>query len=209
MSLKSATEPIAAPNSDIADTVHAAPTTAELPQPISTTAATGRAAEPAGGAPGFPRAPVTPHAARSTQSLAARLTAWYAASAFALILAATGVLYIALERGLDADNDRLLADRIEDVRSVLKNHQDPRTELADQADDTPSPRLHSPVYFRIIDGEGAVVLQSRSMAETLPPTLFPPALSLDGFGDGVQVRTAGGPPLPAPAGPPPPRGGAP
>jgi two-component system heavy metal sensor histidine kinase CusS len=131
-------------------------------------------------------------AARSTQSLAARLTAWYAASAFALILAATGVLYIALERGLDADNDRLLADRIEDVRSVLKNHQDPRTELADQADDTPSPRLHSPVYFRILDGAGQVVIESRGMPDILPARLFPaPTSPAARYGEGQQVRAAG------------------
>jgi two-component system heavy metal sensor histidine kinase CusS len=140
------------------------------------------------------RPPVTPQAARAAPSLAARLTAWYAASAFALILAATGVLYIALERGLDADNDRVLADRIEDVRSVLKNHQDPRTELADQADDTPSPRLHSPVYFRILDGDNAVVLESRSMSQTLPTSLFPVAdlIPEDRYGEGRQVRTPDG-----------------
>src|SRR5438552_458212 len=88
-----------------------------------------------------------PNAAQSPQrhawSLATRLTAWYAAAAFTLLLAACFVLYIALARSLDADNDRVLADRLAAVANVLRNRPDARTELADDIELSASPQQHT------------------------------------------------------------------
>src|SRR5437762_219344 len=45
-------------------------------------------------------------------SLAARLTAWYTASAFVLILLATGFLYWVLYSNLEREDDQYLADKV-------------------------------------------------------------------------------------------------
>ena len=50
--------------------------------------------------------------ARPPWSLAARLTAWYAGSAFLLLAAATGFLYWALVRNLDQEDDQHLANQV-------------------------------------------------------------------------------------------------
>src|SRR4029077_5914686 len=52
-------------------------------------------------------------------SLAARLTAWYAGSAFLLVLSATGFLYWALAYNLDREDDEFLAAKVRAVRSLL------------------------------------------------------------------------------------------
>ena len=54
-------------------------------------------------------------------SLAARLTAWYTISAFALVFAATGFLYWASVRTLDREDDQLLGDRVRALRTVMQN----------------------------------------------------------------------------------------
>ena len=48
-------------------------------------------------------------------SLALRLTLWYAGSAFALILVATGYLYWALVQQLDEEDDEWLAGKVAEV----------------------------------------------------------------------------------------------
>src|SRR5262245_62062981 len=55
----------------------------------------------------------------SAWSLAARLTAWYAGSAFALVFATTGFLYWTSIRNLDRADDQLLGTRVRELRKVL------------------------------------------------------------------------------------------
>src|SRR5437763_5208365 len=52
-------------------------------------------------------------------TLAARLTAWYAGSAFLLVLSATGFLYWALAHNLDREDDEFLAAKVRAVRSLF------------------------------------------------------------------------------------------
>jgi signal transduction histidine kinase len=61
-----------------------------------------------------------PRAARAW-SLAARLTAWYAISAFVLVFAGTGFFYWASVRHLDRAADQLLGDRVRVLQSVILN----------------------------------------------------------------------------------------
>src|SRR6266576_7192266 len=86
-------------------------------------------------------------------SLAARLTAWYAVSSFALVFCATSLLYIALVHSLDTDADRLLSDRVQDVRIILSEHQpgSDHSDLRGELEEESSPRQHTPIYFRVID----------------------------------------------------------
>ena len=76
-------------------------------------------------------------------SLATRLTAWYAVSAFIVILSASGLLYIALERSLDIENDRVLVDRANEMRQLLSNVPSVPREFPTIPDSTPQ-RHHTP-----------------------------------------------------------------
>src|SRR6266498_2107381 len=53
-------------------------------------------------------------------SLALRLTLWYAASSFALVLVATGYLYWALARELLREDDEWLAGKVAEVRTAAE-----------------------------------------------------------------------------------------
>src|SRR5204863_9566121 len=72
-------------------------------------------------------------------SLATRLTAWYAGSAFALIFCATSLLYIALMHSLYTEADQFLSDRIEDVRVILLNHAVSGNQLHDELEEESAP----------------------------------------------------------------------
>jgi two-component system heavy metal sensor histidine kinase CusS len=61
-------------------------------------------------------------------SLATRMTLWYALSAFALILMASGFLYRALSDGLDHEDDVLLSQKFQSLTTRLN---DPTTDQND------------------------------------------------------------------------------
>ncbi len=66
---------------------------------------------------------------RRPWSLAVRLTVWYAAAAFALVLVATGYLYWALANNLDKEDDQFLIDKVTAVRRVLEQQPGDRAAL--------------------------------------------------------------------------------
>src|SRR5437868_6878105 len=65
----------------------------------------------------------------SPWSLAARLTAWYAGSAFLLILAATAFLYWTLANSLDREDDEHLGDRVRLLRALVEERPNDREAL--------------------------------------------------------------------------------
>jgi hypothetical protein len=110
-------------------------------------------------------------------SLAARLTAWYALSSFALVFCATSLLYIALVRSVETDSDHFLSDRVQDLRLILAEHP-PGTQnqdLNDQLEEDASTRRRTPIFFRVIDvSTGQVVGESPGARRFVPPDVFPP-----------------------------------
>src|SRR5215212_4961776 len=92
---------------------------------------------------------------RAPWSLAARLTAWYAVSAFIVILSASILLYLALERSLDFENDRVLLDRANEVRQLLATLPGPPQGIPTIPETVPQ-RHRTPVYLRMLDGDGNV-----------------------------------------------------
>ena len=133
-------------------------------------------------------------------SLALRLTMWSALSAFALVLAATGTLYLALARSLDADNDRLLDDRMSYVGNVL-THADPLRELQVEFETAAAPRQRTPLLFRLIDGDGRVLAEAPGMERRVPAAAFPAPTGEEGHAaegrvfqaaDGARFRLATG-----------------
>ncbi len=113
-------------------------------------------------------------ARRSSWSLAARLTAWYAGSAFALVLLATVSLYWALTRSLDREDDQLLADKVSVLRDVLSDRKAEPSAIVREVVESWQGRQHTQVYARIIGPGGDLVAETPGMGEILPTTTFPP-----------------------------------
>jgi two-component system heavy metal sensor histidine kinase CusS len=111
---------------------------------------------------------------RAAWSLAGRLTAWYAGSAFALVLAATGYLYWALSASLDREDDHLLADQVRVLRGVLDERPGDWDAVRREAKEEFENRQHTQVFVRLTDSEGRAIVQTPDMDDVLPPTAFPP-----------------------------------
>lgn len=117
----------------------------------------------------------TPSAALATSSktaakrwsLAARLTAWFTASAFVLIVVTVCFLYWAVINTLEREDDRHLLDKADGIVAIMREHPDDRklSELIE--------RESGAVVVRVLTAEGQVVAESRDMHSRLPPTQFP------------------------------------
>jgi two-component system heavy metal sensor histidine kinase CusS len=102
-------------------------------------------------------------------SLAARLTAWYAGSAFILILAAIGILYWALVRTLEREDDEFLASKARILLTMLRDAPDNDRELKEEIERESAARPAGQLYLRVLDAQGKIVTETAGMAERLPP----------------------------------------
>lgn len=109
--------------------------------------------------------PAGPKSTRRSWSIAVRLTAWYAGSAFAMVLVVTGLLYWAMVVNLDREDDQLLANEVRELQALLI---DRRTAGAEEIKSA-----FVQVTFRLMAEDGRVVMESPRMRELLPPHVFP------------------------------------
>src|SRR5947207_6012028 len=116
-----------------------------------------------------------PSQSTSPRCLAARLTAWYAGSAFLLILAATGFLYWVLVANLDREDDQYLADKVRILRAFLREKPHDATPLRQEAEWEWAASQHAQFYMRILDEHGRSIVETPSMVEDLAPDVFPAA----------------------------------
>jgi two-component system heavy metal sensor histidine kinase CusS len=124
--------------------------------------------------------------------LAARLTAWYAGTAFLLILAVTGLLYWVLVSNLDREDDEFLADQIRYLRTLLRDKPDGFPTLKEEAELEWASSQHVQVYKRILDEDGRPILETPGMRGLLPPTLFPSPAAANAEPDvGREVELSG------------------
>src|SRR5207248_11619601 len=99
-------------------------------------------------------------------SLAARLTAWYAGTAFLLVALAVGAMDFALARQLDREQDELLADKARVLALLLRARPDDLQELRQELErEGQSGR----VALRLLGPDGRTVLELPGMADRLPP----------------------------------------
>ena len=115
-----------------------------------------------------PEAPVSmPRSWRKPPSIALRMTAWYVLSAFALILVATGLLYLVLVNGMYREDVNDLKDVLGNatllLRSSTERHTPPPTSGA-----SPSPREHSDIYVRVLDADGRTLIATPGLSAQLP-----------------------------------------
>jgi two-component system heavy metal sensor histidine kinase CusS len=117
--------------------------------------------------------------ARRPWSLAARLTAWYAGSAFLLILGATGFLYWVLGTNLDREDDQFLADKVHLLRKLLRERPDDIKSIEREAEEEWAARQYAQVFVRILDSNGRSVLETPGMSNELGAAVFPSPTAID------------------------------
>ena len=129
---------------------------------------------------------------RLARSLGARLGAWYAASAFGLVLLVTGVLYWTMARSLEQAEDELLRDRLYTLGVVLRGGVIP--EIAEEVELEWAGGPDADLYVRVRDAGGALIAETRGMVDLgLPDAVFPePTPLADGLGRAVRHGTPDG-----------------
>src|SRR5207247_2217078 len=109
------------------------------------------------------------------RSLALRLTAWYAGSAFLLILLATGFLYHVLVANLDREDDQFLADKVQFLSALLSAHSDDQRALRQEVEWKPGSGQYGQFSIRLLDEKGETLLETPGMSDELGPEAFPKA----------------------------------
>jgi len=102
-------------------------------------------------------------------SLAARMTIWYALSAFVLVLTASGFLYRALSESLDHENDHLLSENLENLTAYMKKNPNDVEDLKQFVGETPKWYRTVSFWTRIMDGD-LVLTETPGMSNSLPST---------------------------------------
>jgi two-component system heavy metal sensor histidine kinase CusS len=130
---------------------------------------------------------------RSRGSLARRLTLWYAGSAFLLVLSATGFLYHALVANMDREDDQFLADKIQFLRALLKDHAGDARALRQEVEWKPAAGQYGQFSIRILDSNGKTELETPGMQEELRAEIFPsPSSEEDHAAPGREISVASG-----------------
>ena len=151
-------------------------------------------------APAMPAGPAAPAASAApaavarhgvATSLAARLTAWYAASAFAIALVVTIVLYAALNTAMARQDDQFLWSKVQVIRGLLRvDPLDPVHLTQEVNEDAAGP--HS-VYARVLSTAGRSLYASRQMGGELDPGMFPAPVAEGTLpARGTEIRLRGG-----------------
>ncbi len=101
------------------------------------------------------------------------MAAWYAGSAFLLILTSTGFLYWALATNLDQEDRRTLGNTVADLRLLLRASPDLRLPEADAPGARHTFRQPQEILVRIVDAKGSTLIETPSMSQQLPASVFP------------------------------------
>ena len=114
---------------------------------------------------------------RLSRSIVLRMTAWYAGSAFLLVLAATGVLYWVLATHMAAEDAHVLRSTAKDLSLLLRGtgrQSVERTNLRSPG------RIHRPlmIWVRVLNDHEQTLRATRGMGHYLPPAAFPSAAAL-------------------------------
>lgn len=109
------------------------------------------------------------------RSLSARLTAWYILSAFALVAAASFLLYEVLASELAREDLRLARDQLASVRLILQSTGWPRARAVPVRGVEGSDRE---LYIRLIAPDGSVVLETAGIERIIGKQAGAPAQAL-------------------------------
>lgn len=113
----------------------------------------------------------TPTNGRTRRSLALRLTCWYAAMSFAVVLSVAGYSYWALIDNLDREDDQFLADRMQEVTRDLARGPEHWDELRARLAQTAAAPSGLPILVRVTsassDDSSSIIVGSPG-SESIP-----------------------------------------
>jgi two-component system heavy metal sensor histidine kinase CusS len=104
-------------------------------------------------------------------SIAARLTAWYTATAFALVVITTAFLYWTLVDNMRDDDQRRLADKIQVLAALLRERGANPAALKEVEWEWGA-REFEQVYVRVLTNRDDTLVETPGMATVLPPPLL-------------------------------------
>lgn len=134
-----------------------------------------------------------PEKLRRPWSLAARLSAWYAGSAFLLLLVATGFLYWALVKNFDHEDDQYLTEKVNVLSTLLRERPGVTAILDWEVESESTARPYMRVLTRVLGADGRVIVETKGMSAELPPSAFPaPPARAGQVAEGAELRSSGG-----------------
>jgi two-component system heavy metal sensor histidine kinase CusS len=101
------------------------------------------------------------------RTLAFRLTAAYSLGGLLLVLLATAGLYVVLRAELDKSTEQFLADKLQVLRTLLRERPNDEDGLREEIELESSARRYERFYIRLLDEHGAPILTTPGMAEQL------------------------------------------
>jgi two-component system heavy metal sensor histidine kinase CusS len=126
-------------------------------------------------------------------SLATRLTLWYAASAFALVVLVTGYLYVVMVRNLEREDDEWLTARTATVLHRAASHPGDLAVLRAEVEEGTA-RAAEPMLMRVSTPAGTV--ETPGLSDLVPASAFPPPGTVRDYrtADGrlLRLRTEAG-----------------
>ncbi len=124
--------------------------------------------------------------------MVARLTIWYASSAFVLILISTIALYAALVSNLDREDADFAADIVNIVRAYLRDRPHDVIGLKQTVEWEWAHREYARIYVRVLDAKGHVTVETPQMSKVLAANLFPAPVAVNAEArHGVEISTPG------------------
>ncbi len=118
-----------------------------------------------------PASSVAP-ASRLWRTLAFRLTAGYALAGLLLVFFATASLYLVLLTELEKSTDLFLADKLNVLRTMLRERPDDWDALREEVELESAARRYQHFYIRLLDERNTPLLTTPGMAEQLDLAQF-------------------------------------
>lgn len=109
-------------------------------------------------------------APRLRRTLAFRLTTAYTLGGLLLVLLATAGLYVVLRAELDKSTDQFLADKLQVLRTMLRERPNDQDGLQEEIELESAARRYERFYIRLLDEHGVPILTTPGMAEELDLT---------------------------------------
>ena len=106
-------------------------------------------------------------------SLAFRLTAGYALAGLLMILLSTASLYIVLVTELERSTDLFLADKLNVISTMLREHPNDLEDLREEMELESAARQYEHFYIRLLDERNVPLLSTPGMSEQLDLQQFP------------------------------------
>jgi two-component system heavy metal sensor histidine kinase CusS len=109
-------------------------------------------------------------APRLRSTLAFRLSAAYSLGGLVLVVLATAALSIVLRAELDKSTDQFLADKLQVLRTMLRERPDDEDGLREEIELESAARRYQRFYIRLLDEHGVPILTTPGMQEQLDLT---------------------------------------